>query len=111
MSIFSYKEKEIDSYFNCTKKERVAFELGIKFGTLFHQFIGAPVSKENRDNIEISIEGSMGAQPFVNSANVMIQRPEHRNTNDQFEYGTIEKDMIEAEIEVEYEGNVAIGKI
>ncbi|MEE9268050.1 MAG: dihydroneopterin aldolase family protein, partial [Thermoplasmata archaeon] len=34
-------------YFECTDAERAAFEAGIKLGSIFHQYVGAPVSPEN----------------------------------------------------------------
>ena len=59
-------------FFNCTDRERAAFEAGIKMGTIFHQFIGTPVSIKNAEVLEKSIENSIMIQPYVKSCKVVI---------------------------------------
>ena len=34
-----------EKYFNCTDRDRAAFEAGIKLGGLFHQYMGSPVNE------------------------------------------------------------------
>ena len=36
----SKREDLADKYFNCSLRERVVFEAGIKLGTIYHQFVG-----------------------------------------------------------------------
>ncbi len=107
------KMEKADKYFNCTDRERVAFELGIKLGALFHQFIGTPVSSHNMEILEKAIENTTESQAYVRSAEVEIkpsgsEGEEHGNMG-PFDYTTLTGDMIEAEVVIEYRGLKAVG--
>lgn len=106
------KMKEADSYFNCSDKERTAFELGIKLGALFHQFIGSPVSSKNIEVLEEAMEKTTESQAFVKSASVKID-PEGSSDSKMgpFDYKTLQEDMLEIEIVVEYDGITAVGEM
>ena len=106
------KIKEADKYFNCSDKERTAFELGIKLGALFHQFIGSPVSSKNIRVLEEAMEKTTESQAFVKSAKVKID-PEGSDGSKMgpFDYKTLSEDMLEAEIVVEYDGIKAVGEV
>ncbi|MEF8834763.1 MAG: dihydroneopterin aldolase family protein [Candidatus Thermoplasmatota archaeon] len=103
---------EAERYFECTDSQRISFELGIKLGALFHQFIGTPVSSKNIDKLERAIERTTESQAFVKSAEVKI-KPEKSSSEDKgpFDYTTLTGDMIEAKIEVEYKDIRAVGKM
>ncbi|HEU12762.1 MAG TPA: dihydroneopterin aldolase, partial [Euryarchaeota archaeon] len=58
-------EDPAKKYFNCNDRERAVFEAGIKLGTIYHQFVGTPISKDNVEPLERSIEESIKVQPFV----------------------------------------------
>ncbi|MFO7792504.1 MAG: dihydroneopterin aldolase family protein [Candidatus Saliniplasma sp.] len=105
------KEKIADRYFKCTKKERTAFELGIKLGSLFHQFIGSPVSEENADILARAMEKTTERQAYVKSAHISINLEKSKDEKEEgiFEYTTLTEDMIEAKISVEYDGIKAEG--
>ncbi len=107
------KMAEGEKYFDCEDSERVSFELGIKLGALFHQFIGTPVSSKNIEKLQSAMESTTESQAFVNSAEVKI-KPEQKSEVSElgpFDYTTLTGEMIEAEIEVEYEGLTALGKM
>ncbi len=103
---------EAEKYFDCTDDQRISFELGIKLGALFHQFIGTPVSSKNIDELERAIEKTTESQAFVKSAEVKI-KPEKSSSKEKgpFDYTTLTGDMIKAKIEVEYKGIRAVGKM
>lgn len=103
-------EKEADGYFNCEDTERTAFELGIKLGALFHQFIGTPVSSRNIDSLIDAMEKTVETQAYVVSADITIHKPEGSEEG-VFEYTTLKEDMLEAVVEIEYKGIKASGKI
>ena len=42
------REELAAGYFNCSLKERAVFESGIKLGTIYHQFVGTPLSSSNQ---------------------------------------------------------------
>ena len=57
-----------------TDRERAAFEAGIKLGALYHQWVGAPVSRETAESLERAIEGSVALQPAVQQVKVTLDR-------------------------------------
>lgn len=104
--------KEAEKYFDCNDKERTAFELGIKLGALFHQFIGSPVSSKNINVLEKAMEKTIESQAFVKSASVTVHPEGNDNSKmGPFDYKTLQEDMLEAEIVVEYDGIEAVGEM
>jgi len=85
------------------KKMIASFEAGIKLGALFHQFIGAPVSKENVEILEKAMESCMKLQPYVVEAEVIIDREKLKAVSD-FGYTTLSPEMLKARVLVEFEG-------
>jgi hypothetical protein len=55
-----------------TDSEAACFEAGIKFGALYHQFAGTPVSPDSAPSLETAIEESIENQPFCESVTVDI---------------------------------------
>jgi len=103
---------EAERYFDCTDSQRISFELGIKLGALFHQFVGTPVSSKNIEKLEKAMESTTESQAFVKSAEVNI-KPGRSSRYDEgpFDYTTLTGDMIKAKVEVEYKGINAVGKM
>lgn len=103
--------EKADEYFNCNERERAAFELGIKLGALFHQFIGAPVSEENVEILEKAMEKTSERQAFVKSTEVKIdlERRNKKGSKYIFDYTTLTEDMIKAKVKIEFKGIVATG--
>ena len=91
-----------DKYFNCTDSERAAFEAGIKLGTVYHQFIGAPISKTNVEVLEKSIAEGARVQPFVKDAYVKIDRSKLRDKSTEFDYLTLTGDMLDVKLTVKF---------
>ena len=106
------KMKEADKYFDCSDRERTAFELGIKLGALFHQFIGSPISSKNIKALEKAMEKTTESQALVKSASITID-PEGNKDHKMgpFDYKTLSEDMLEAEVVVEYDGIRAVGEM
>ncbi len=90
-------------------KEIAAFEVGIKLGALFHQFIGMPVSLKNAEILEKAMKSCIMLQPYVAGAEVRIDRKRLSEKLSEFNYCSLEGDMIYARVEVEIEGIKAIG--
>lgn len=55
-----------------TDGEETCFEAGIKFGTLYHQFAGTPVSPDSAASLEAAMEEAIENQPFCESVTVDI---------------------------------------
>lgn len=62
------------SFFECTDRERAAFEAGIKLGAIYHQYVGAAVDARSAASLERAIEASTRSQPHVASVRVRIDR-------------------------------------
>lgn len=89
-------------YFNCSDEERAAFEAGIKMGTIYHQFIGTPVSLKNAELLERSIENSIMIQPYVKNCSVKIDRNGLSEKKDQYDYVSLRGEMLEVNILIRY---------
>ena len=66
----------MDKYFkNLTDRERAILEGGISMGSLYHQFVGTPVSVDTISSLEKAMEDSIKLQPAVInfSSNLNIQ--------------------------------------
>ena len=55
-----------------TDRDSTCFEAGIKFGALYHQFAGTPVSPDSAPSLETAIEESIENQPFCEAVTVDI---------------------------------------
>jgi dihydroneopterin aldolase len=83
--------------------ERACFETGIKFGSLYHQFAGTPVSPESATSLARAIEESIGNQPHCESVTVEILEDELAAAIDHG-YTELTGRFIEVEIVVECDG-------
>lgn len=55
-----------------TDRDRACFEAGIKFGALYHQFVGTPVSPDSADRLARAIEASIENQPHCTAVTVDV---------------------------------------
>ena len=85
--------------------EKACFEVGIKLGAIFHQFVGLPISPENVEIVERAIESCVKLQPYVVSVNVKIDDEKLRRSLSSFGYTSLLPEMIKAEVVVEVEGS------
>jgi hypothetical protein len=53
-------------------RERLLFEVGIKLGGIFHQYLGIPVTPRTAPALARSIEQAVSLQPFVRAVRVKI---------------------------------------
>ena len=96
------REAEADSHFSCSDSERASFEAGIKLGTIYHQFVGVPLSAENVETLERAIEAGSMVQPFVESVKVRIDRSQLKKKRGQYDYISLTGDMLDVTISVRY---------
>ena len=96
------REDAANSHFDCDDSERAAFEAGIKLGTIYHQFVGVPVSPDNVDTLEEAIEEGCRVQPFVESVSVRIDRSRLKVKKGEFDYVSLTGDMLEVDLTVRY---------
>ncbi|WP_160134466.1 dihydroneopterin aldolase family protein [Halococcus salsus] len=83
--------------------ERACFETGIKFGSLYHQFAGTPVSPESATSLARAIEESIENQPHCESVAVAILDDELAAATDHG-YTELSGKFMEVEVVVECDG-------
>ncbi|MDD4093889.1 MAG: dihydroneopterin aldolase family protein [Methanothrix sp.] len=81
----------------------------MKLGALYHQFVGAPVSEKTASSLEEAMQESISLQPYVKEVDVKIDR-EMLKTN-VFGYGELEGRMIVAQVEINYQGEIAVARL
>ncbi|MES3518127.1 MAG: dihydroneopterin aldolase family protein [Natronomonas sp.] len=89
-----------------TTPQEACFEAGVKFGTLYHQFAGTPVSPASADSLERAMEEAIENQPFCESVSVDILREalEAELSSQSADYTELTGRFMEVEIVVEYDG-------
>lgn len=93
-----------------TTRDAACFEAGIKFGALYHQFAGTPVSPESADSLERAIEESIENQPFCESVEVDILT-EKLAKEMEHEYTELTGKYMEVEIVVNHEGTEVVTRM
>ena len=110
MEVFKLNVDE--KYFsNITKRERAIFEGAISMGTLFHQFVGTPVNKNTKKSLEESIENSLKLQPAIEDAEVKINFEKLEESMTEFDYTSLNGDMLDAKIHTRVDNVKAIIRI
>jgi hypothetical protein len=56
-----------------TDVQVACFEAGIKFGSLYHQFAGTPVSPESADSLARAMEAAIENQPHCSDVSVAVR--------------------------------------
>jgi len=92
------------AYFNCTERDRAAFEAGIKLGALFHQYIGSPINDGSAPYMEEAMRRAMLAQPYVKGASVSIDRSILTKCGSAFGYASLSERMLSASVRIDYQG-------
>ncbi|WP_290810167.1 dihydroneopterin aldolase family protein [Halovivax sp.] len=93
-----------------TDAEVACFEAGIKFGSLYHQFAGTPVSPASADSLAAAMEESIENQPHCVAVTVEIDEEALEATlaDSTAEYTELTGRFLEVEIVVDYEGREVV---
>ena len=95
-------------WFRCSNRERAAFEAGIKLGSIYHQYVGAPVNESNVEALERAIEAGARVQPFVEDVRVRIDRSKIRaKRGAPYKYWSVTGEMLDIWLRVRYDDVVA----
>ena len=90
-------------WFRCNDRERAVFEAGIKLGSIYHQYVGAPVNETNVEALEQAIEAGARVQPFVEDVRVRIDRSKVRaKRGAPYKYWSVTGDMLDVWLRVRY---------
>ena len=91
-----------------TDAQQACFEAGIKFGSLYHQFAGTPVSPDSTRSLETAMAEAIENQPFCESVSVRIdddlvsEAIDHENG-----YTELSGHLMTVEMRIAYEGVTA----
>ena len=97
-----------------TERERAAFEIGIKLGTLYHTLIGLPISSDPKiiKSIESGFEAAISCQPYVKNVKIQILKDKILgNKKQEFDYDEIKGSIINAEVILEYKNTKIVAKL
>ncbi|MDS0297759.1 dihydroneopterin aldolase family protein [Halogeometricum sp. S1BR25-6] len=89
-----------------TDAENACFEAGIKFGSLYHQFAGTPVSPESADSLARAMEESIENQPHCEDVRVTVLEDELETelAASTADYTELTGRFLDVEMDIEYEG-------
>ena len=88
-----------------TDPQRACFEAGIKFGSLYHQFAGTPVSPGSARSLERAMAEAIENQPHCESVQVEILDDRVREAIDHDNgYTELTGRLMEVEMRIAYEG-------
>ena len=90
-----------------TDGEEASFEVGIKLGAMFHQFIGTPVSPASAPSLETAIEESIENQPHCESVSVAIDQAALESEIGSYGYTGLAGRHLTVEVVVVHEGRRA----
>jgi hypothetical protein len=90
-----------------TDAQQACFEAGIKFGSLYHQFAGTPVSPTSTRSLETAMAESIENQPFCASVRVEIHDDRVADAIDhETDYTELTGSLMDVEMRIEHEGVV-----
>jgi hypothetical protein len=92
--------------------EAACFEAGIKFGSLYHQFAGTPVSPESAASLAAAMEAAIENQPHCESVAVTVDTDAvAAAVDDDVGYTELTGRFIDVEIRVDYDGTTVEGSM
>ena len=92
-----------------TDAEAACFEAGIKFGSLYHQFAGTPVSPESADSLGRAMAEAIENQPYCVDVDVDVRtdRIAADLESQSAEYTELTGRFLDVEMRIEY-GDVTV---
>ena len=91
-----------------TDAQQACFEAGIKFGSLYHQFAGTPVSPDSTRSLEVAIAESIKNQPYCEDVDVDVHDDRVADAIDHENgYTELTGSLMTVEMRIEHEGIVA----
>ncbi|MFC6725807.1 dihydroneopterin aldolase family protein [Halobium palmae] len=97
-----------DEAFTPTDPQQACFEAGIKFGSLYHQFAGTPVSPASARSLERAMSEAIENQPHCEAVRVDVLDERVRDAIDHGAgYTELTGSLMEVEMRIGY-GDVAV---
>ena len=91
-----------------TPPQTACFEAGIKFGSLYHQFAGTPVSPDSADSLARAMEEAIENQPHCRSVTVSVREDALREAiaESGADYTELTGRFLEVSMTIDYEDAV-----
>jgi len=91
-----------------TSPQVACFEAGIKFGSLYHQFAGTPVSPDSADSLARAMAESIENQPHCESVTVAVREDPLREAiaESGADYTELTGRFLDVSMTIDYEGCV-----
>jgi hypothetical protein len=90
-----------------TDAQQACFEAGIKFGSLYHQFAGTPVSPGSAESLEHAMAEAIENQPYCAAVAVDIDTAALAEAADDHGYVELTGRFMSVTMRIDYEGVVA----
>ncbi len=88
-----------------TDAHQACFEAGIKFGSLYHQFAGTPVSPASTRSLEVAMAEAIENQPYCESVDVTVHDDRVADAIDHENgYTELTGSLMDVEMRIAYEG-------
>ncbi|GAA0727121.1 hypothetical protein J2744_002440 [Halorubrum trapanicum] len=88
-----------------TDAQQACFEAGIKFGSLYHQFSGTPVSPSSARSLEAAMAEAIENQPYCEAVDVTIHDDRVADAIDHENgYTELTGSLMDVEMRIDYEG-------
>ena len=85
--------------------QQACFEAGIKFGSLYHQFAGTPVSTSSTRSLEAAMAEAIENQPHCEAVDVTIHDDRVADAIDHENgYTELTGSLMDVRMRIEYEG-------
>ncbi len=89
-----------------TDRETACFEAGIKFGSLYHQFAGTPLSPDSGETLATAMEAAIENQPHCDEVVVDVREDRLREelADGPADYTELTGKFVDVDIYIDYEG-------
>ena len=94
-----------------TDAETACFEAGIKFGALYHQFAGTPVSPSSAPSLARAIEEAIANQPHCTAVTVEMDADAIAAAADDHGYAELTGRFMDVEVRVERAGVTVVSRM
>ncbi|MFW5903630.1 MAG: dihydroneopterin aldolase family protein [Halolamina sp.] len=98
---------------DATDRDAACFEAGIKFGSLYHQFAGTPVSPASADSLARAMEDAIENQPACERVDVEVREDRLREaiSESAADYVEFTGRFANVEIAIEHEGVAVLARM
>ena len=94
-------------------REVACFEAGVKFGTIYHQFAGTPLSPDSADSLARAMEEAIENQPHCESVtvDVLTDAIAADLEDGPADYTELTGRYLDVEVVVDYEGVAVVARM